>query len=302
MAIKNVVFDFDGTCTQIPVIHEKFLEKYLTELNKRIFPQNNFSHENWKNPVTSEEWLEAQKSVRESSPKAGWTLATTPAAPAAADPYILAFESAKLILRNRRNGKGEVEIPFELHVNASDANEAPWRTEAKEVIETLLKKNINVYFISNSSSGKITQRLKELLQADKLPPNLKVQSDAMKFRITELPIIDKKLTIPPAVTAAFEALPPVHELSAEGRPVYLRRGEYFRAICAVLNNNPGAISDTVFCGDIWEMDHAMPGKLGGKIHLIKRASPFDTCQFELDAVKAANGKISEDLKGLLEWF
>ncbi|MEO6733626.1 MAG: HAD family hydrolase [Ferruginibacter sp.] len=298
MKIKNVVFDFDGTCTQIPVIHEQFLKRFHEELNKHIFALNTYTLEPNPNPVSLQEWEDAKDIVRKNSPKAGWTLAVTSAAPAAADPYILAHEAAKFILRNRRKGKAEVDLPFELHSISSAAHEAPWRNEAKEVIETLLNKKINVYFISNSGSAKITKLLKELLGKDELPPNLKVQSDANKFRISELPLADQQFSLPANAIASYEALPVLHNVNACGRPVFLRRGEYFRSICAVLQNDIDQIKETVFCGDIWEMDLAMPHALGGKIHLVKRASPFDTYEYELKAVMASGGQFSDDLNAL----
>ncbi len=301
MAIKQIVFDFDGTCTQIPVIYQSYADRYLDELNKRLFPPNSLTLETPTAPlITKQEWQEAQDTVRHASPKAGWTLQSTSAAPAAADPYILAYESAKFILRNRRQGRGEGEPPFESHQVSNEAHEAPWREEAKEIFETLLKKNINVYIISNSSSLKITNRLKDLLNIPKLPATMKVQSDAAKFRISELPL-QKLQTLPAQTIAKFEALPAVHATANPGRPVFLRRGEYFRAICTVLGNDLAGLNETVFCGDIWEMDLAMPHALGANVHLIKRASPFDTYTYETDAVTAAGGKISDDLRAVLDW-
>ena len=301
MAIKNIVLDFDGTCTQIPAIYKEYLERYLIEFNKRVFSPNPTTPEDGASQVSAEEWKQAQDTVRKNSPKAGWTLAITSSAPAAADPYILAFESAKFILRNR---KAKVsDPPFEAHRDSNEAHEAPWRAEAREVFEKLLKKNINIYFISNSSSVTITRRLKELLEVAELPKALKVQSDAAKFRVSELPLILSNMegSLPENVKSKFEAIPPVHPVSTIGRPVHLRRGHYFSAIYAVLGSSMTSLEDTVFCGDIWEMDLAMPCELGAKIHLIKRAAPFDTYSYELDAVTACKGKISENLEALLEW-
>jgi len=43
-AIKHVILDFDGTCTQIPIIYKSFLDQYLKELN---MPQ--VSAQDWQN-------------------------------------------------------------------------------------------------------------------------------------------------------------------------------------------------------------------------------------------------------------
>src|SRR6266436_3538295 len=86
----HIILDFDGTCTQIPPIFEAYLDLYRKGLGESRLS------------VTPAEWREAQETVRKHSPKAGWTVAVCPSAPAAADPYILADEAAKLILRRRR--------------------------------------------------------------------------------------------------------------------------------------------------------------------------------------------------------
>src|SRR5947209_7383422 len=87
--VTDVVLDFDGTCTQIPAIFEKYLDRYRLNFIETV------------GPLSSKEWETAQSAVRHNSPKAGWMVGGCPAAPAAADPYILADESAKYVLRQR---------------------------------------------------------------------------------------------------------------------------------------------------------------------------------------------------------
>lgn len=288
MKITDVVFDFDGTCTQIPVIYKKYLDKYLDILNEKLFSGNR---------ATPEKWEQAQQKIRDNSPKAGWTIFTTPAAPAAADPYIMAFESAKELSKMQTNTV--MDPPREAHSTANEANPAPWRKEARQVFELLLKNNITIHFISNSSSGMIRQRLTDMMGVYPLPSGIDIKSDANKFRISEL-AIDSKLNS--NLKKRFEELPPTSG-SVDGRPVYLRRSMYFEAICNALTDLD-RLPTTVFCGDIWEMDLAMPAALGANIHLIEREAPFETYQYEYDAVKQLGnkGKISADLNGLLEWF
>jgi hypothetical protein len=69
---------------------------------------------------------------------------------------------------------------------------------------------------------------------------------------------------------------------------------------SVWGDDPKAPEATLFCGDIWELDLAMPAALGFQTHLITRgAPPYATHDYEL---KAANklGTVSTDLNGLLE--
>src|SRR5258707_3089857 len=87
--VMHVVLDFDGPCTQIPKVWETYLELYFKGLVEAGFK------------ITGNEWREACTAVQKHSPHAGWTLAGCPAAPAAADPYILADEAARLIPRRR---------------------------------------------------------------------------------------------------------------------------------------------------------------------------------------------------------
>jgi hypothetical protein len=70
------------------------------------------------------------------------------------------------------------------------------------------------------------------------------------------------------------------------RPIYLRRGAHFEAINRVLAGDLDVLTKTVFCGDTWEMDLAMPYELGAKVHLLDRAAPFETYCYERQALVA----------------
>ena len=291
--IVAVVLDFDGTCTQIPKIWETYLDLYLKGLVDAGFK------------ITSVEWREAREIVQKHSPKAGWALAGCPAAPAAADPYILADEAARLILRRR----GErTAVPPEVNAQAYGAAPAPWREEALETFSRLMECGLRLHFVSNSSTVIITQRLQELLaNRSSLGDKISVHSDAGKFRICE-PDWDDRATLSPEARAKFEALPVAWDgnghSKAIGRPIYLRRGSYFDAINRVLDGDLSLIPNTVFCGDIWEMDLAMPYALGACVHLLDRAAPFDTYDYEKRAVETCGrrGKTSVDLSGLCAWL
>ncbi|PKB18300.1 hypothetical protein [Flavobacterium sp. 5] len=290
--ITDIILDFDGTCTQIDLIYKAYLRQYLLEINKLV---------PFITPISNTEWKEAQNYIIANSPKASWTIATTPAAPAAADPYILAFESAKLVMRKQGI---KTDPPFEAHSNSNNENQAPFRTEARDVFSKLLEKEINIHFISNSDSTKITKRLCDLFERNNLPPGISVESEANKFRICEITLEQSKTTsISNNLRKTFEDLPAIHSsISVDGRPVYLRRAFYFEAICKALSGDISKLSSSIFCGDIWEMDLAMPKALGANIHLIERSSPFETYEYEREMVLKNNGKVSFELNGLMGWF
>src|SRR3984893_4448467 len=110
--VAHIILDFDGTCTQIPPIFEAYLDLYRKGLNEAGLS------------VTPSEWRDAQAIVRQHSPKAGWTVAECPSAPAAGDPYVLADEAARLILRRR---SATILVPPSVHARAYDTALAPWR-------------------------------------------------------------------------------------------------------------------------------------------------------------------------------
>jgi hypothetical protein len=290
--LAHIVLDFDGTCTQIPPIFEAYLDLFRKGLNEAGLN------------VTVSEWREAQATVRQHSPKAGWTLAGCPSAPAAADPYVLADEAARLILR--RQG-ARTPVPPTVHAQAYEAALAPWREEALDTFSRLVEHGVQLHFVSNSSTTFISRRLRDLCgDGNPVAAKISVQSDAGKFRICELNW-DDQAALSVEAKQRFQALPVAYGeglLTETERPIYLRRGAYFEAINRVFAGDFDTLTKTVFCGDTWEMDLAMPYELGAKVHLLDRAAPFETYRYEKQALVAygARGKTSPDLSGLLDWL
>lgn len=310
--IEHVIFDFDGTCTQIPPIYEAFSDEYrknfsralkksaVEEVMKKSVEAAKEAEANW-GAVTTEEWAAAQTLVRANSPQEGWSVGGTPSAPVAADPYILADESAKLISRRRGlpppSGSG-------LHSGAYHQFPAPWRPESREIMCEIHRRGISIHFISNSSSQTVSDRLDELLADEpKVRKDISIESNAGKFFIREVTWGASRY-VNEQLVETFEGLPPAEDPAGVpfSRPIYLRRGSYFEAICRALANNTAALPKTLVCGDVWELDLAMPFYLQMHVHLIERASPFDTYEYERAKIKSCGvrGGKSWDLKGLLD--
>jgi len=292
--LAHIILDFDGTCTQIPPIFEAYLDRYFKGLNESGLN------------VTLPEWRDAQATVRQHSPKAGWTLAGCPSAPAAADPYILADEAIRLILR-RRGATIPVPIPPAVHAQAYDEARAHWREEAFDTFSHLVQHGIQLHVVSNTDTKFIDRRLRDLFgDGNPLAAKISVQSGAGKFRICELSW-DHQAAVSTEATRRFQGLPVAYgekPIPQAERPIYLRRGAYFEAINRALKGDFDALTNTVFCGDIWEMDLAMPFALGAKVHLLDRAAPFDTYPYERQVLAAYGdrGKTSANLSGLLDWL
>jgi FMN phosphatase YigB (HAD superfamily) len=289
MAIRYVVLDFDGTCTQIELAADGFLASYLAILEKA----------NGRGPgALKPAWEKAIADVRAASPHAGWTLGGAPStAPAAADPYILSGEASALLLR-----QGTIQqVPADAYARAYAANPAPWRPEVPKVLAALIKRGLKIGFISNSERFAIQLRLTDLLHADRrLRGKIAVHGDAAKFKLAELPL---GASGPGAVHRAhFEKLDGAVRADGLARPIYLRRGSYFDALCGLWNDlgaTDYAITETLVCGDIWDLDLAMPKALGAAVHLIRRQAPFETHPYEL-AQLAHPRDASKDLNGLID--
>jgi hypothetical protein len=285
----RVVLDFDGTCTLVEQAAEGYLEAYRQGFSTQV------------SPLTAEEWGAALARVRGQSPQAGWTLAGTPSAPVAADPYILAYETASHLMRERRLPGA---LPYSLHGGAYAASPAPWRPDVREVLETLDAKGVSVFFVSNSDSAYIEGRLDGLFpNGGSVRQGIVVRSGAGKFRVCELPWEDQPF-LNEGCRDIFRRLPSSLSVAELGRPVYVRRGSYFEALSRALEGDCDGLGDTLFCGDIWELDLAMPRLLGARIHLIERAAPFETYDYERRAIAAEGvwANSGRDLASLLQWF
>jgi hypothetical protein len=78
------------------------------------------------------------------------------------------------------------------------------------------------------------------------------------------------------------------------RSIPLRRANYFRALRdEVWKEDLEGPSRTLVCGDVFELDLALPAALGARVHLVTRE---DTPPHEVAAVEAQpRGSASQDL-------
>ena len=67
------------------------------------------------------------------------------------------------------------------------------------------------------------------------------------------------------------------------RPLYLRRGKYFEVLRAIWEKTGATPSSTLVCGDLYELDLAMPALLGAHVQLVMRE---DTPEYERNALAA----------------
>jgi hypothetical protein len=93
-------------------------------------------------------------------------------------------------------------------------------------------------------------------------------------------------------------VPETAEISGLSRPMHLRRGHYFDALTKIWDETRARPENTLVCGDIFELDLALPARLGARVHLVARPQ---TPEHERRAARTTpGGSVSQELVGLLE--
>lgn len=280
MRYRYVLFDFDGTLTDPGPISPAFLQAYRAAFLARVGEEH------------AHLWDRTQAAVLVGAPQLAWTLEGYEACSAAADPYILASVVADRVLASidRTDLRG---LGGELYASLYTEHAAPFRPEAAEVLGALHAAGVTLAVISNASTGKIEARLDALLGPGPVRSAIGVKGGARKFGV-------RPATRETPTRAAFEALPDVTGAIGLGRPSWLRRGAFFDALADVWGQDAAGPRDTLFIGDIWELDLVLPAALGCGVHLVRRAPPLPTHESELAAVHATpNAAFSDDLHGVL---
>lgn len=294
MALKHVILDFDGTCTLVEETQAAYLEEYQRLLVANVVDEQGGAI----GEAFARDWEQALDAVRGASPEAGWcVLSGASAAPAFADPYIASGEAVAWLERRwLESGGHRPRVPALLYKQAYEKYPAPWRPEVPAVLQQLVDLDVNVAFVSNSAEATIAARLDTLLAgAPELRARISVVGGASKFMVKE---IDWDVGADRATTKPFRKLAVAQHHPRLDRPIYLRRGSYYRALLRVWGDGKPAAKQTLVVGDIYELDLAMPAAMGAHIHLIERAKPFATCKYERALTKQYGGKISANLEKL----
>jgi FMN phosphatase YigB (HAD superfamily) len=282
MPLRQVVLDFDGTSTLVENIQREFLERYRELVAA-----------DWGDTAAAQ-WDENLAAVRAASPLAAWMLGGAPAAPAAADPYILSGEVVALTAR--RLGVRAPAQASSWYVTAYHENPAPLRAELGDLLVGLVGDGCAVAFVSNSDRKKVAERVGELRLPPGVAEKVQVHGNAAKFCIQELWF---ERHPPEPLAARFRALPAAAPSSLP-RPVYLRRGAYFHALAGVWEKNGTTPEETLVVGDVWEMDLAMPAALGCRVAFLRRPEPYPPYDYELEAAAGASASIIDDLTTIRE--
>jgi hypothetical protein len=267
--LELVILDFDGTFTRVDEEAAPFLEAYRDGLGALLG-----------GPI-DESWERARRIIEADPDRFGWEYEGRIVAPSHADPYILATSIAQLLLREHGAAPADTEPLFrEAYASAGTV----FREDARAVVEAVLDRGVPVYVVTNSHTTDVRRKLERLgaRGADTLP----IRGDAQKWRLDD----------PVPADPRFDALP--RELRVDGlaRPIFVRRGRYFDALRAIWSETDTTPAGTLVCGDIFELDLALPSQLGARVHMVGREG---TPAYERAAVSAARGTFSTELRGLL---
>lgn len=278
MRIDCVVLDLDGTFTDLtheaPLFQAAFPRLIADLVGKDL----------------AAAWPEAERRVRELSPELGWTVDGHVVAPADADPYILASCAAQLLfdrLLLLADPALRSDVITALYRRAYQHTGAAFRPDAKAVLEALLLRVPHVRFVTNAAEDVAQRKLASL--APRGLAQLGLRGDARKFLIGPAAAPDER----------FTRIAPSKQIAGLTRPVLLSRGRYFDALAAIWKETGARPETTLVCGDIYELDLALPAELGAQVHLIRREFTFD---YELSAIRALGprGGVSDTLTPLLE--
>lgn len=266
-----VVLDFDGTFTRVDDEAAPFLESYQAGLEALLGM-----------PITPE-WERARAIIEADPDRYGWEFEGRIVAPSHADPYILATTIAQLLFSEHRGAvpPGATEALFrEAYSKASTV----FREDAQRVIHAVLDLGVPVFVVTNSRTQDVQRKIDRL--GPRAVDGLVVHGDACKWMIVASEVEDPR----------FSAIPEELRVAGLGRPMLLKRGRYFGVLRELWERTGASPEGTLVCGDIFELDLALPAQLGARVHMVGRPN---TPAYERAAVASVGGTFSTELGGML---
>ena len=228
----NIVTDFDGTVTDV----QKEAETYYLTYLERLAVVCSIKSDELEGMMAM-----ARSTILQNPTEYGWTVDGKIIAPATSDPYLFTQSCAMLVLKKEagRYGVPPKEEWSEL-ISSLFAYSYPkagiyFREGALEYVKVLSQFS-KLTVVTNSSTDSVERKLKMLLGVDQ---TIKVVGNAKKYKLDP----------------TWKEVPESTTIKGLKRPVYLRRKNYANVLTSL-----GDV-DAV-CGDIWELDLALPERFG----------------------------------------
>jgi FMN phosphatase YigB (HAD superfamily) len=300
LAFRYVVLDFDGTFTQVEREAEPFLRAYQEYLADVLGKDEDLVRDLWK---IAEQRVRAEPHRFGGFEEEGRIVAPP------SDPYLRANACARVLCHRLgvlRNPVVRTETLHGIFRLAYRKTVTCFRDEAASVLDELLAlEGVTVAFVTNATTGAVVEKLSKLGLRNRGERRPVIIGDAYKFGLSaEAPpplrvLPDRQQRSLASWNARFACLPAEIATPALARPIPLRRGSYFRALRDdVWEDDLAAPEQTIVCGDVFELDLALPSALGTHVHLVKGD---DTPDYEIALVEGLErGKTSADLGALVE--
>jgi phosphoglycolate phosphatase-like HAD superfamily hydrolase len=276
MNFDCVILDFDGTFTEVEKEAVPFVAAYRAAINDLVGPEHR------------ERWDVIADQVHQDPGQYGWRFDGRIVAPANSDPYLRATVCTNLLF-DELGLYGDLHERQELLESLYRGNytkaDSCFRPEAKEVIEKLIASGLPVWVVTNSDTEAVEAKIRDLGPVGR--EKLIVRGNAKKYIVTELDIEDER----------FAQVPVEQRIPTLERPLYLRRGHYFRLLEEIWEKTQASPERTIVAGDIYELDLCLPAALGVAVHLLERDT---TPPHEVEATRSAGGATSRDLYAVLE--
>ncbi|MSQ84877.1 MAG: HAD family hydrolase [Myxococcales bacterium] len=282
MNTKLVILDFDGTFTDSEMEGAPFAAVYPQIIGDKIGLGAAFLPH----------FEQGVQQVYDQSPELGWFMNGVNAAPADADPYIRCSMAAdcamdKLGVLSDRQERGK--LLADTYQQAYKHSAIAFRPRAGEALQALLDRGLPVVVVTNSSTAHVQHKISQL----GLRPGSEVDvfGNAMKFWVDPESIGD----------ARFDGLAQFERDNQLARPVWLKRNKYFLRIAELLAKYQATAQQTAVCGDIYELDLALPAAMGAKVALMRRQNTYPF-EINLIADKGQRGIVLSDLMQLNDWI
>jgi FMN phosphatase YigB (HAD superfamily) len=298
-AFRYVVLDFEGTLTQIEREAEPFLRAYQEFLADILGKDEDQVLELWK---VSEQRVLATPHRFGGFEENGRVVAPP------SDPYLRANAVARVLCHRfgvLKNPRVRTEVLQGIFRLAHRETTTCFRDDAARALgELLALDGVTVAIVTNASASMVLETLAPL-GLGRLESRLVVAGDAYKFGLTAAApaplrlLPEKQQAALGAWNARFAGLPPESANPHIPRPIPVRRGSYFRALRdEVWGDDLSGPERTIVCGDVFELDLALPSALGAHVHLIRRE---ETPSYEVAAVEALpRAATSTDLAAFVE--
>ncbi len=276
-----VILDFDGTFTDSEAEGAPFATAFPYVLAWHQQAPDEFIRA----------WSPSVVAVRHNSPEEGWFTNGVYSAPADADPYIRCSAAGLRMLRQFGMGGDDEQRGALLAATYAEAyacSATSFRPHATEALDRIVDSGARVVVVTNSEPTHVAKKIDHLGLQDRAA--VTVVGNAMKFWV------DAKGCDDPA----FAALPTEQRWPGLQRSVLLKRSKYFNILAQLWRETGCGPAETLVCGDIYELDLALPAALGARVALMKRANTYG---YERAAVAALGlrGRFIYDLREVADW-